>query len=166
MSLKKPKIDNAFSRHRVIQPRLPDEEKPRKTKTEFAKQVNINTIMARLKSQNLPEWSQAHSDLFQDLTQLPETFTDAFNIVADARSAFETLPLALRREIDHDPRNLLYVDRAMLEKHGLLKPGGPGGSLEPSGSSGNPEGQGDRDLPGKAPTGAKNKAGKADAPSE
>lgn len=77
---------------------------PSQTKTSFASDCDINVIVARfLKTGQLPQ--AVVPPAYMDTTQVP-VGTDALMAIRTAQQAFEQLPLALRREIGHDPRAL------------------------------------------------------------
>lgn len=99
---------------------VPDPTEPTRVKQEFKDEVNINSIISRMKKGIPPRFSDA-TPFYGDFTNLPASFTDAFNIVARAQEAFDSLPLGFRRELDHDPRNLEGAPRELFEKYGLLK---------------------------------------------
>ena len=121
---------------------------PSRVKQEFKKEVNINTIIAKMKKGVVPGQVVAGEQLFADVSRLPTSFQDAFDVVANAADMFDRLPLGLRKDLDHDPRALLGADRSLFEKYGLLKPVPPASGSAGAGAPAAPEGQGDRDLPG------------------
>lgn len=138
--------------------------KPSRTKQEFKKEVDINEIVSRMKRGiHPPAWMTSATPRYGDFSDLPASFMEAHAIVETAHAAFMALPLEFRRALDHDPRNLDKAPRELYEQFGLLKK--PAASEQPSAASspvGNPEGQGDGDLPAKAPPGA-NKGSKKPA---
>lgn len=77
---------------------------PSRTQTSFASECDINVIVGRfLKTGLLP--SSPRTPVFGDATALP-IGTDALMAVRVAQQSFELLPLAVRRLLDHDPRQL------------------------------------------------------------
>lgn len=137
---------------------------PTRTKQEFKTEVNINEIVARMRRGiNPPAWMTANTPRYGDFSDMPTNFQDAYAIVERGEAAFKSLPLEMRRALDHNPANLQHASRELFEQFGLIKkPAGaesPTGDVDPVGTQ---RVQGDRDLPVKAPPGAKNKAVKAD----
>lgn len=137
---------------------------PSRTKQEFKKECDINEIVARMKRGIVPPpWMTSATPRYGDFTNLPASFQEAYSIMETAEAAFKSLPLEFRRALDHDPRNLDKAPRELFEQFGLLKKpeSAEAASAAPK-ASGLPEGQGDSDLPVKAPPGAK-KAGQKPA---
>lgn len=160
--MKNPLIRSAFSPRDPVN--NPVSGEPSRTKQEFKHEVNINEIIARMRRGiQPPPWMTANTPRYGDFTNLPASFQEAYAIVEAGEAAFASLPLEFRRALDHNPANLDKAPRELYEQFGLLKK--PEGAESPTGdskSSGNPEGQGDRDLPVKAPVGA-NKGSKKPA---
>lgn len=91
-------------------------------KQEFKKEVDINTIIANMnRGIQPPPWMTANTPRYGDFTDLPASFSEAYDIIERAETAFMSLPLEMRKELDHDPRNLDHATREMYEKYGLLK---------------------------------------------
>lgn len=113
-------IRSPFSKkHRVYQP-APTE--PTRTKQEFKDDVCINTIIRRMKNgQNPPQWMTSQTPHYGDFADMPASFMEAHQIMEAGAAAFKSLPLEMRRELDHDPRNLDHAPRALFERFGLLK---------------------------------------------
>lgn len=141
------KIRSAYSGARRSAEAVPSG--PGRVKQEFKKEVNINEIVGRMKRGiQPPPWMTSKTPRYGDFSSMPASFSEAFEIVAAAQDAFESLPVEFRREIDHDPRNLDRAPRELFERFGLLK--APEVSERPQGASGAPATQrvqGDRDLP-------------------
>lgn len=117
-------------------PRLPFiSEGESLTKTSFASEADINVIVARfLRTGQKPESPVPPS--FLDTTLIPRG-SDALMAVRAASLAFEGLPLALRKELDHDPRALepWLADPANRDKAiqmGLISPPEPGSGPNPA----------------------------------
>jgi len=148
-------IRSAYSHREPVN--NPVSGEPSRTKQEFVTEVNINEIVARMRRGiSPPPWMTSSTPRYGDFTNLPSSFQEAFSIMETAEKAFMSLPLEFRRALDHDPRNLDKAPRELYEQFGLLKT--PESAEQPTAApkaSGNPEGQGDRDLPVKAPQGAK-----------
>lgn len=150
---------------------VPVVDVPTRTKQEFKKEVNINTIIAKMRRGIHPPGVVLGEQQFADMTAVPTNFQDAFDRVSNAAAAFEQLPLGLRKEVDHDPRELFGPRaRGLFEKYGLLKAPKASGSAattegDTGGSGGTPPAD-DRSSR-KAPSGA-SKAGSKEpaAPTE
>lgn len=132
------------------------EGQPRtRTKQEFAKEVNINYIRTRMAKGIVPPgFNPSTAMVFRDMTS-DLSFMDAFDVVQKGKEAFETLPLGLRRELDHDPRNLGQATREMFERYGLVKSKPPveasaSGSAAAGGSL-----PGTKKVPANEPSGSK-----------
>lgn len=140
---------------RVPNPVLP--EHPHRVKQEFKKEVDINEIVGRMKRGIMPPpWMTSATPRYGDLTEMPVSFMEAYDIVQRAEEAFDSLPLELRRAIDHDPRRLNELTYDQYKAFGLLKT--PEGSEAPNGASEAPASRGDAsnsDRPAKAKPGAK-----------
>lgn len=127
-----------------------------RVKQEFKKEVNINTIIAKMKRGIMPPpWMTSSTPRYGDFTGMPQTLMEAYDLVQSAEKAFESLPLEFRRAIDHDPRNLDKAPRELYEKFGLLKKP----EVSDSGSAASDpkvgqRGKGDSDLPKKSPSGS------------
>lgn len=90
-------------------------------KQEFKKEVDINEIIARMqRGIQPPPWMTANTPRYGDFSDMPASFQEAFAIVQEANQAFLALPIEMRKELDHNPQNLDYADKAMYEKYGLL----------------------------------------------
>lgn len=153
-----PKILGPFNRKAVTVPMGIYEKVS--AKQEFKKDVCINEIMARAKrGQNPPSWMTQKTPYYGDFSNLPASLTEAYEIVAKAEEAFESLPLDFRRAIDHDPMRLEEAPRELWEKFGLLKkaPSEDAGTPAPQGGATGGSG-------GNSPGGAKAPKNPAKAP--
>lgn len=113
-------IRSAFSVREPVNNPVSGEPSP--VKQEFKKEVNINEIVARMRRGIMPPpWMTSNTPRYGDFTNLPASFQEAYEIVERGESAFASLPLEFRRELDHDPRNLDRAPREMYERYGLLK---------------------------------------------
>lgn len=119
-------------------------------KQEFKKDCDINELFARFnKGIHPPAWMSNKTPIYGDFTDLPVSFQEAFAMVEEAQEAFMTLPLEMRKELDHDPRNLDFADRKLFEKYGLTlssvkgqsEPEANGGSSPQKPSSSQPVGK-------------------------
>lgn len=152
------------------QPSLPCHNPPEtedmkefRVKQEFKDEVDINRIIERRdRGIQPPPWMTARTPFYGDFSDAPASFQEAFALVQEAEEAFLSLPLAMRKELDHDPRNLDHADRDMYERYGLLKkPEAAPGSTLPGDA---PVAQGSGDTsPQKS---AKAKPSKVDTPSD
>lgn len=100
------------------------EEIPR-TKQEFEAETNIRNIMAKYRKTG--ELSHVRESLgqYRDMREVPDLHT-ALSIAADAHSAFEELPSAIRSACDHDVGKFLdFVEdpdnRELCEQEGLFE---------------------------------------------
>jgi len=117
-------VRNMFSKVKCVL--SPSGLAPR-VKKEFKKEVDINYIISRMKQGiNPPAWMTSKTPRWGDFTDGPQSLMESFDLVERAHQAFESLPLAMRRELDHDFRNLGSAPRELYERFGLLK--GPVGA--------------------------------------
>lgn len=96
-----------------------------RTQQEFARECNINTIMAKYERDGLLEHVMREGGVYADYSDVTD-FHTAMNVVRDAQEMFETLPAKLREEFDNDPGVFLeWTDSATeseLREKGLLPP--------------------------------------------
>jgi len=156
----KREIRSAFSDRKPVN--NPVSGEPSRVKQEFQDEVNINTIVRKMRNGiSPPAWMTAATPRYGDFTGMPTSFQDAYNLIERAEEAFRSLPLEFRRAIDHNPANIDRAPRELFEQFGLLKkPAGaesPTGDVDPVGTQ---RVQGDRDLPAKSPQGSKNRVQK------
>lgn len=101
-----------------------DCSEPQITDQSFKSQCDINVIMAQYaKTGMLPNQITIPPE-FRDNTNTP-SLEDAHNIVKGALNAFNSLPLDLRKLMDHNPQNLENFiadpnNGDFLRKHGIL----------------------------------------------
>lgn len=94
-----------------------------KTKQQFLKSSNINTIIAKYKKTGmLPLVNQ--SPIFDDFSKSADLQT-AFNTAIKAQAQFEMLPSELRKKLDNDPvKFMMYMEDKKNEeewiKYGLV----------------------------------------------
>lgn len=136
----------------------PEPLAPSRTKQEFKKEVNINSIISKMKNGiSPPAWMTQATPRYGDFSNMPTSFMDAYNLIEKAEAAFESLPLEFRRALDHNPANLDKAPRELFERFGLLKTSeraeAPNGAVEPGSTQ---RVQGDRDLPVKGAPAPKN----------
>ena len=158
---KKISFRTAYSGH--VSVKHPEPTEPSRVKQEFKKEVNINTIVERMRRGiQPPPWMTSATPRYGDFSNMPTNFMDAFAMVERAEEAFMSLPLEFRRELDHDPRNLDKAPRELYERYGLLKakdadPAGPEGLASRSGvrsAEGGKGSSGDRNHPSKSHSGS------------
>jgi len=151
----KKKFYSAYNRCKPVH--NPDFEVQTPTQQEFKNEVNINEIISRMrKGISPPQWMTSSTPRYGDFTNMPTSFQEAYAIIESGEAAFKSLPLEFRRALDHNPANLPKAPRELYEQFGLLKK--PVTTEAPNGaeySSGTQRVKGDRDLPLKAPPGAK-----------
>lgn len=159
---KKLEIRSAYSPREPVNNPLSGE--PTRTKQEFKDEVNINEIISRMKKGiSPPAWMTAATPRYGDFSNMPTSFQEAYAIVEAGEAAFKSLPLGFRRALDHNPANLQNAPRELYDQYGLLKKPARAESANADPKAvGNPEGQGDRDLPVKGRQGP-NKAVKETA---
>lgn len=101
-----------------------DDAKSR-TQQEFLEECDVNNIMARyIKTGTVPMYLD-RGMLDGDMHEM--SYHEMMNVIADANSAFATLPAKVRAEFDNDPAK--FVDFALDEKNmdrlrewGMLSP--------------------------------------------
>lgn len=113
-------IRSAYSDRKPVNQPLSDLPSP--TKQEFIKEVNINTIIQRMRNGiSPPSWMTSATPRYGDFTNMPATFQEAYALIETAEAAFKSLPLEFRRALDHNPANLDKAPRELFEKYGLIK---------------------------------------------
>jgi len=99
---------------------------PSRTKQEFKDEVNINSVIDRMKRGiSPPAWMTSATPRYGDFSDLPVSFMEAHAIMEAGQAAFQGLPLEIRRQIDHDPRKIDQIPKELFAKYGLLKPVDP-----------------------------------------
>jgi len=80
-------------------------ELPSMTSQEFKNDCDINKISARHRQYNMPlPVSQLQS--FSDVSEIP-SFSEAMEVVTDAKRAFMLLPAKFRDRMNNDPQKML-----------------------------------------------------------
>lgn len=155
MKLPPREIRNAFSQREAVH--MPVSGNPSPTKQEFLKEVNINSIIAKMrKGISPPPWMTAATPRYGDFTNLPVSFQEAFAIMETGQAAFASLPLEMRRAADHDPRKMDQIPREMYKQFGLLKEDASAESPTGDPQATVPvEGKGEHLLPSKSLQGSK-----------
>lgn len=72
------------------------------TEQHHLEQCSIQHIMARYRKTGLIDHVNNYAGTYGDFANAP-TFQEAQNIIADARTMFETVPATIRAEFDNDP---------------------------------------------------------------
>lgn len=80
---------------------------PSLTRQEFADECDINILMARYERTGaMPPLNQGVAQ-YIDLTTIPSDYQTALTMLADAETAFMSLPATVRREFNNDPREFV-----------------------------------------------------------
>jgi len=91
---------------------------PSMTKQSFAKECNINNIMARYEKTGIVEHVMEMPGQFGDVSE-PLEYQEALNKVNAARSLFDSLPAQVRAKFDNEP--FLFLEFAQNpENYGKL----------------------------------------------
>lgn len=96
------------------------------TDQSFKKSCCINNIMKLYaKTGQLPHF-QTREAIFADISNAPESLTEAFETVQDAKELFLLLPSEIRKMINHDPSQLVEFlsnekNEQILLEHGLIE---------------------------------------------
>lgn len=80
--------------------------KPSVTKQSFAKQCDINHIMARYRKTGLVDHVSQFKGDYSDLTDVP-SYQEAMNKIILAKDCFSSLPSDIRKHFDNDPAQFL-----------------------------------------------------------
>lgn len=81
-----------------------------RTKQSFAKECDINNIMARYAKTGLISHTNRYNGDYSDLTTQMD-FHEATNLIHEAQQAFSSLPSGIRTKFDNDPGKFLeFVD--------------------------------------------------------
>lgn len=78
-----------------------------KTKQSFARECDINHLMAKYQKTGLIDHVNKHQGNYSDLTDVPN-YHDALNKVISAQNSFDSLPSSLRNKFENDPA--LFLD--------------------------------------------------------
>lgn len=125
---------------------------PTRTRGSETASTDLKTIVRRY--QQVGALPPSHLQ-FGDATELPASRLEAMEIIAQARAAFESLPLKVRQAIDHDPRRLedwMNSNPDLAREYGLFTEASPQPSPPPSPPHpGSDEGKKERKAPPSAP---------------
>ncbi|WNK13527.1 MAG: internal scaffolding protein [Microvirus sp.] len=75
---------------------------PSLTRQEFADECDINVIMQTYERTGVLPPAAGQMPQYLDLTNIPADYQTALEMMAEAKSAFENLPAAVRREFNND----------------------------------------------------------------
>lgn len=107
----------------VPRPRVLCTEEEKRTKSEFAEECNINTIMARYKKTGvLPDNARAAAARFGDFSQVP-TFQEMQHKLIAAHEMFAALPSDVRKMFDNDPGEFIAAADTLEGRQLLVKLG-------------------------------------------
>lgn len=121
-----------------------------RTRQEFADECDINSIMARFEKHKVLTHVNRSQGKYLDVSETPDLAT-ALSVLADAETAFMSLPARVRAEFANDPISFVEFaqnvdNRERMREWGLLAPEKPveapmkveviNPALEPSKSSG------------------------------
>lgn len=116
-------------------------EEEGRTKQEFAKDCDINLIMARYKKTGmLPPNIRAKAAQYGDWSQIP-TYAEMHNKVIAARELFESLPAQVRKSFHNDPQEFIAAADTPEGNELLIKLGLATRPVIPSPSQPNPNGE-------------------------
>lgn len=134
---------------------VPKRDPKFRAKQEFREECNINTIRNRMADgMSPPAWMTSKTPYYGDFSSMPQSLTEAYNVINRAEEAFESLPMGFRQALDHDPRKLDSAPRELWEKFGLVRKvkteSTDDGTPSPRGAV-SPEGAGDPRSPASEP---------------
>ncbi|AXH73037.1 MAG: internal scaffolding protein [Microviridae sp.] len=106
-----PKVSNDFYKSNGLDHSFATEG-PSLTRQEFAEECDINTLMKKYEGHVIGgPGNMAPADMmYADFTELPGSLLEYMTYMDKAENAFMSLPAAVRREFDNDPR--AFVDFA------------------------------------------------------
>lgn len=96
---------------------------PSKTKQSFAKEADINFIMARYSKTGVVTSMARGTPLYRDVSDAAANLHDAFLLVSDAEEQFMSLPSAVRRLANNDPVQLVAMLQDERAVHDLVDAG-------------------------------------------
>lgn len=89
------------------------------TQQQFKDECDINRIVAQAQRGIAPSFMARGVAQYLDTTKMPPDLQSAYEVIEQAHDAFMSLPAALRRELDDDPRNLEHITREQIDKYRL-----------------------------------------------
>lgn len=81
---------------------------------------DINYIVAQAKRGIAPVNTREDGQ-YLDVSDTPQTLMEAYERIERAETAFMSLPVRARDELDNDPTKLLMADREFFDRHGLVE---------------------------------------------
>lgn len=78
-----------------------------RTHQSFRDECNINNIMSRFEKTGIIEHTAKHQGYYGDLTQGPQDFRQALEMVREANNAFMELPSRVRKEFENSAAEFL-----------------------------------------------------------
>lgn len=106
-------------------------KKPSRTKQAFAKESNVNFIMAKYLSSGVIEHVRKNSGFYADVTDVPD-YKEALMVVMEASDLFNSLPSDIRTKFDNDPQKYLEFVSKPENKDQLIKWGMVKAPIEPA----------------------------------
>ncbi len=96
---------------------------PSKTEQAHGDTVSIHSIMKRYRKTGVLDHVSKYEGTYMDMAEAPQ-FQEAQNIIADAKSMFETVPSHIRKDFGNDPMNFVEFmqnpdNRSEIEEYGL-----------------------------------------------
>ncbi len=94
-----------------------------RTEQSHKNEVSIHRIMERYRKRGVIDHVNANKGTYGDFTNAPD-FAEANQIIAAAKSLFETVPSRIRRDFENDPGKFLEFmqneeNRDQIEEYGL-----------------------------------------------
>ncbi|QCQ84809.1 internal scaffolding protein [Blackfly microvirus SF02] len=122
---------------------------PSLTRQEFLDECDINTIMAHYEANGVISHVNRAAPQYIDLTTMPPDYQTALGLLAEAETAFMTLPATVRREFNNDPQEFVAFasdpeNLPQMRTWGLAPPApvvestAPAASAEPNGDPSGP----------------------------
>lgn len=140
------KVRNRWDRLRITDPQY-DTPENSATQQQFKEECDMNRIVENAKRGIPPKFTNRGQPHYGDFSEVPD-LTTAYNQIARAEEAFQSLPAQLRLELGNDPRNINKLSVDQIERYKLGKRL-PEPGTEPEGST----------LPSPADPASKGRAG-------
>jgi phage internal scaffolding protein len=131
---------------------------PSLTRQEFKDECDINVIMASYEATGVINHLARAPPQYVDLTTMPADYQTALGLLAEAETAFMSLPATVRREFDNDPQMFVAFasdpeNLSQMRTWGLAPPApqiAPTGSASPANAP--PAGGGGTQSPSDKPS--------------
>jgi len=94
-------VSSVFVQHEPVDVHFGDE--PSRTRQEFAKECDINVLMAGYEKTGVISHINQRQPMYVDLSDGPYDLQTAMNVLMEAENSFMSLPAVVRREFDNDP---------------------------------------------------------------